>query len=451
MPGLHARLRQRTFGDYGHFLNHRQAVSHCGRYLVYDTRNADSDIDKTTRIESLDLSDNSVRILYDTHSQSVHGPGVGAVVCHPLRSTLVFIHGLTHCDELRPYSMTRRFGACLHIEPSDPNSNPTSKLVSIESRSLQTTIPWGVLRGGTHAHSFSSDGTWISFTYNDALAPEHRTVGFAIVDRWDSDSDAQTELHPPKFEEEFKGIGWAALILVPDQAIESAREECWVPHPTLKRLAFLGRVPNRSKSQSQSRSQNPDDRWVDEVFLAQLPAHADLWPSLLDRQTPEAHPSGAQLASPPGIQIRRLTHTESAPYPGVQGPRHWLMASNCGNWIYTLRKDPQGTVRIVRVGVHDDQQDDPQDDNWEWISNNKESITHPPAIDAATRRISYLIGKRLTILDTTTGQEIPVEWDTDTMDTMVGPVQFAGESREIFWNARPFGSPWLQIWTALLQ
>ncbi|MFN7208583.1 MAG: hypothetical protein ACK5UN_02485, partial [Planctomycetota bacterium] len=65
MPGLQAQLRQRTFGDYGHFLNHRQAISHCGRYLVYDTRNADSDIAKTTRIESLDLNDNSVRILYD--------------------------------------------------------------------------------------------------------------------------------------------------------------------------------------------------------------------------------------------------------------------------------------------------------------------------------------------------------------------------------------------------
>jgi hypothetical protein len=447
MPGLQAQLRQRTFGDYGHFLNHRQAISHCGRYLVYDTRNADSDIAKTTRIESLDLSDNTVRILYDTHSQSIHGPGVGAVVCHPLRSTLVFIHGLTHCDELQPYAMTRRFGACLHVKPSDPNSTPTSKLVSIESRSPQTTIPWGVLRGGTHAHSFSPDGRWISFTYNDALAPEHRTVGFAIVDRWDSDSDARTELHPPKFEEEFKGIGWAALILVPDQAIESAREECWVPHPTRKQLAFLGRVPNRS----QNRSQNPGDRWVDEVFLAQLPAIADRWPRMLDRQTPVAHRSGAQLASPPGIQIRRLTHTESAPYPGVQGPRHWLMASNCGTWIYTLRKDPQGTVRIVRVRVPDDQEDSQEDSNSEWISNNEESITHPPAIDAATGRISYLTGKRLTILDTTTGQEIPVAWDTDAMDTVVGPVQFLGESRGIFWNARPFGSPWLQIWTALLQ
>jgi hypothetical protein len=451
MPGLQAQLRQRTFGDYGHFLNHRQAVSHCGRYLVYDTRNADSDIAKTTRIESLDLSDNTVRILYDTHSQSIHGPGVGAVVCHPLRSTLVFIHGLTHCDELQPYAMTRRFGACLDLEPSDPNSNPTSKLVSIESRSLQTIIPWGVLRGGTHAHSFSPDGRWISFTYNDALAPEHRTVGFAIVDRWDCDSDARTELHPPKFEEEFKGIGWAALILVPDQAIESAREECWVPHPTLKQLAFLGRVPNRSKSRSQIRSQNPDDRFVDEVFLAQLPAIADRWPRMLDRQTPVAHRSGAQLASPPGIQIRRLTHTESEPYPGVQGPRHWLMASKSGNWIYTLRKDPQGTVRIVRVRVPDDQEDSQEDSNCEWISNNEESITHPPAIDPATGRISYLTGKRFTILDTTTGQEIPVAWDTDAMDTIVGPVQFLSESRGIFWNARPFGSPWLQIWTALLQ
>ncbi|MCY3006808.1 MAG: DUF3748 domain-containing protein [Planctomycetota bacterium] len=449
MRGLQAQVRQRTFGDYGHFLNHRQTLSHCGRYLVYDTRNADPDISKTTRIESLDLLDDTVSILYDTHSQSIHGPGVGAAVCHPLRSTVVFIHGLTHCDELQPYAMTRRFGACIHVEPSNRDSGPRGKLTAIESRSLQPEIPWGVLGGGTHAHSFSSDGRWISFTYNDALAPEHRTVGIAIVDRWDSDADQVPELQVRKFEEEFQGIGWAAVILVPDQTIESAREECWLPHPTLRQLAFVGRIPIRTANPTQ----NPQERWIDEVFVAQLPEQADRWPRLLDPPLPDpqipasqranAQRANARVSSPPGIQVRRLTHTESAVHPGVQGPRHWLMASNCGSWIYTLMKDPQGTVRMVRVSV--------QDGQWEWISKNQESITHAPAIDSSTGRISYLTGKRLTILDTTTGQEMDVAWDSDAMDAIIGPVQFLSGSQGIFWNAKPFGSRWLQIWTAHLQ
>jgi hypothetical protein len=119
------------------------------------------------------------------------------------------------------------------------------------------------------------------------------------------------------------------------------------------------------------------------------------------------------------------------------------MASDCGRWIYTLMKDPLGVVRAVSVCV--------QTGRCEFISNNQESITHPPAIDGKTNRMSYLVGKRLTILDLQSGQESQVAWESQAFDELVGPVQFLKDSQGIFWNARPSGSPWLQIWTATLQ
>jgi hypothetical protein len=108
-----------------------------------------------------------------------------------------------------------------------------------------------------------------------------------------------------------------------------------------------------------------------------------------------------------------------------------------------MMRDHRGVVRLVRVSL--------ADGSIEWISNNQESITNPPAIDPAGRLMSYLVDKRLTILDLSTGQESGVDWDLRAFDELFGPVQFLKNSRELFWSARPAGSPWLQIWTARLQ
>jgi len=108
-----------------------------------------------------------------------------------------------------------------------------------------------------------------------------------------------------------------------------------------------------------------------------------------------------------------------------------------------MMKDSRGTVRVVRLGVADGQLD--------WISENRESITHPLAIDSQGRQLSYLVGDRLIILDLATGKQTEVQWDTQAFGQIVGAVQFLRNSQEIFWNAKPNGSPWLQIWTASLQ
>ena len=97
-------------------------------------------------------------------------------------------------------------------------------------------------------------------------------------------------------------------------------------------------------------------------------------------------------------------------------------------------------VRLVRVSV--------DDGSTEWISGNRESITHPPAIDPQSRRLSYMVSKRLVILDLQSGLETEVEWDADAFTEVVGPVQFLKDTQGIFWNARPSDSMWLQVWTA---
>lgn len=436
MARIRAILRQRTDGNYGHFLNHRQALSHCGQFLYYDTRNADPDIIKTTRIESLDLIDDTTRVIYDTQSRSDYGPGVGAVVCHPLRSSVLFIHGLTNCDQDRPYAVTRRFGAWASFDPR----KPAMRISALENRNVRSEPTWGTLSGGTHAHSFSPDGRWVSFTYNDARLPDRRTVGFSLVDRWES-TDRQTMPEPKTcFEDNFEGIGWSALAMIPEDPIASAREECWIsnqrdPQAPLK-LAMIVRLA----------SSVTDPKRIDEIYVAEFPDCALRWPSMLrgPMHASEQKKVGSwAYAVPTGIEIRRLTYSESAVHPGIAGPRHWLQSSNCGRWIYTMMKDTQGTVRVVRVEV--------SDGRWEFVSENQESITHPIAIDPEGRQLSYLVGDRLTILDLQTGKESAMEWDTQAFCEIVGPVQFLRNSQGIFWNARPKGSPWLQIWTATLQ
>lgn len=436
MARIKAIPRQRTHGSYGHFLNHRQAQSHCGRFLYYDTRNSDPEIIKTTRIESLDLIDDTVRVVYDTQSRSEYGPGVGAVVCHPLRSTILFIHGLTNCDQDRPYGMTRRFGAWASFDPM----KPSVKISALESRRIESEPTWGVLSGGTHAHSFSPDGRWVSFTYNDTKVPDRRTVGFTLVDAWESKTRPNPEAARGCFEDQFEGSGWSALALIPQDGIESAREECWVTNAydaqATLRLAMIVRLAtNRT-----------DPQWIDEIYVAEFPPEARQWPKMLQGPMATNRQHNADhwvLDVPTGIRLRRLTYSQSAAYPGVAGPRHWLLASRCGRWIYTMMKDSRGTVRVVRLGVADGQLD--------WISENQESITHPLAIDPQGSQLSYLVGNRLIILELQTGKQTEVQWDTQVFGQIVGAVQFLRNSQEIFWNAKPNGSPWLQIWTASLQ
>ncbi len=55
----------------------------------------------------------------------------------------------------------------------------------------------------------------------------------------------------------------------------------------------------------------------------------------------------------PGIEFRRLTFLENRLFPGVQGPRHWLVASPDGKFLYFLLRDLSGVVQLAEVGIAD--------------------------------------------------------------------------------------------------
>ena len=456
-------IRQRTWGEAGHFLNHRQAQSHCGNFLVYDTRNKDPDIGKTRRIESLDLRDGKIQTIYDTGSESDFGPGVGAVVCHPLRRSVLFIHGVAPCTEQSPYSITRRFGAMLEADLS--NSESKWQAFPMESRSTQTPMAWGSLSGGTHAHSFSPDGRWVSFTYNDCRvagrvpALDRRTVGFAILDERKMNVLSFAERPFVELGESFIGAAWSGVIVDPveepvpgSDMLDWAREECWLPDPDQRRLVFIGRV--RVPAATASGYEN-----IEELFEAEFPRDAEEWPNHLRGEIPLDAETG-RLQPPPGIRIRRLTYSMDQQFPGIRGPRHWPVADPRNRFVVVLMQDNLGIIRAVRISTasggsatKSSQNDSGNIDsrNIAWITKNRESITHPLAIDSTGRYLSVVVGKRLFIHDLEAGVETEIPWDSQRWDEIVGPVQFLKGGRGLFWNARLLGSPWLQIWTADLQ
>jgi hypothetical protein len=54
-------------------------------------------------------------------------------------------------------------------------------------------------------------------------------------------------------------------------------------------------------------------------------------------------------APPKGFSQRRLTFTEKRPYPGVQGPRHYMVSSPDGEHIAFLMKDVQGDAQLFLI------------------------------------------------------------------------------------------------------
>src|SRR5690606_39209202 len=128
----------------------------------YDTRNDDTQIGRTGSIEMVNTETGEVEVLYQTTNQTDAGPGVGAATFSPTQDRVLFIHGIRNADASRPYGMTRRTGVAVDVaHPGKP--------IFMDARDITPPFTEGALRGGTHAHSWSGDGKWISFTYNDYL------------------------------------------------------------------------------------------------------------------------------------------------------------------------------------------------------------------------------------------------------------------------------------------
>ncbi|MDR7130901.1 WD40 repeat protein [Algoriphagus sp. 4150] len=341
---LKAKEIQMTFGHKGHFLNQRQAFSPDDKYLVFDNRNDDSKIGENGTIQLVNVGSGEIQTIYKLENQTNYGPGVGAASFHPERNEVVFIHGLKNASAEIPYGVTRRFA--MQVDLNNANSAQP-----MDARDVTVPFTKGAMRGGTHAYSYSADGPFVSFTYNDAIlegeskqnhqVQDLRTVGVFVLGK-------PVFIEGEKNEENFDGNAYAILLAKVkanpqpgSDEIAKAYEECWVgttgsakPNGKEKKvaLAFLGDVVSSSGEK------------VTEVFIADIPENIL---GFLD--TVNAGSTTELPSVPGGVEQRRLTFTTTNKYPGVQGPRQWLRSSPDGNFIYFYQKDDAGIVQIFSV------------------------------------------------------------------------------------------------------
>ena len=166
---------QLTNDPSGHCINATQCFSANDRWIVYDSRNDDSGIMGAGGIAMVNKDSGKIVSLYKTANQTAYGPGVGAASFSPAADRVLFIHGIRNAGKESPYSFTRRTGVAIDIErPFEP--------IFMDARKIDPPFLPGALRGGTHAHSWSGDGQWISFTYNDYLLEQLEKQGATVKD-----------------------------------------------------------------------------------------------------------------------------------------------------------------------------------------------------------------------------------------------------------------------------
>ena len=353
---------QLTRAAHGHVLANRGCWSADGNWLLYDVR-ADETVFDGRRVERVHVGTGEIQVLVDSPDAPVgvptcaaegdrfvflrgpsrrggfqppYDPEVG-LLARPgpagSRSSKNVAAGSRHDGEPWPYAAWHRHGVLANT------SHPGDTRV-LDARDLNPPFTPGALRGGTHLHTFSPDGTRVASTYEDhvlATAPpgtigeNRRVVAVTVLDRRvDVPAD-----HPRN-----QSGAWTVTVTrVHDRPtpgsdeIARAFSDAWVDD---RRIAFLGSVTGA------------DGREFAEVFVADLPD---------DLTRPGDGPGAGPLAGTPatrpnppaGVVQRRLTFTADAIHPGTGGPRFWPVGSPDGTAVGFYRRGDDGRVRFCTV------------------------------------------------------------------------------------------------------
>lgn len=339
-PAMDYIETQLTHAAQGHTIHHTQVFSPDGQWIVCDTRNDDTKIGSTGRIELVHVATGEVRLLYAVPNQTEYGPGVGAATFSPAGDRVVFIHGIRNADESRPYGLARRTGVAIDLaRPNHP--------IFMDARDIRPPFTPGALRGGTHAHSWSDDGEWLSFTYNDwvieqlarndSAVRDLRTVGVMVPGKVAVPDDGSLENHAGAY----FAVAVARVTDSPvagSDEIDKAFDECWIgtdgymkPDGTWQQraIAFQGNVRDVA------------GKTVTEVFVVDLPD--DITVPVAD--DPLQGTERTRPGIPQGVAQRRLTFSEK----GVMGPRHWLRTTPDGSCVLYLSEDENRVVQVFGV------------------------------------------------------------------------------------------------------
>jgi Tol biopolymer transport system component len=331
--------QQLTYAPRNHQLTNANVWTPDSQWIVFDVRPSGSSFTGLT-IERVNCATCEVEILY----QATQGAHVGVVTASQVEPTrYAFIHGPENPDALWQYDFHHRRGVIV-------DDRQRGHAVNLDAMDITAPYTTGALRGGSHVHMFSPDGSRLSFTYNDHVLHERdpaldlRNVGVAVP----LGEVNVSKQHP----REYSGSHFCVLVsqttaspTAGSDQINRAYEEGWIgnrgydkDNGTHQRwaLAFIGDTLDKQGNK------------VAEIFVVDLPD------ALTDYakagNSPLAGTDETMPAPPIGVKQRRITFTDSRRYPGLVGqPRHWLRSSPDGENIAFLMKDDDGTVQLWLV------------------------------------------------------------------------------------------------------
>ncbi len=390
---------QLTHEASGHCLNSTQCFSPDDQWIVYDGRNHDTMIGSTGLIAMVNTFTGEIRKLYEVPGQSEWGPGVGAATFSPVSDRVMFIHGIRNADEEKPYSITRRTGVAIDLaRPQTP--------IFLDARDVIAPFTNGALRGGTHAHTWSADGDWISFTYNDAVvSPDLRTVGIMVPGR-------QVTVSQDENGENNSGEMFA-LLAVPVVAnaaagsdeIEKAFDETWIGRR--RAVAFQGHVRDEHGALKT------------EIFVAEIPENIVALAAGTDlRGTTATLP-----VVPDFITHRRLTFTPK----GVSAvPRHWLRSNAGGSLIAFLAQDHHNHIQLFSVS--------PDSGEITQITHHDFSIQGPFNFSPDGKWLAYPADNSVFITEISSGKSERITLKTDENNRPVGAVNWSNNGKMLCYN-----------------
>ena len=416
---------QLTHGEKGHFLHVLQAFSPDNKWLVYDTRNDETHISRTSTIEMVNTNSKEVVTLYNTQNQTFYGPGVGGVSFNPKKHQVIFIHGLQNCSSEKPYGFSRRTG--VSIKTDSPQ-----KPILLDARDITKPYTPGALRGGTHAHSWSRDGQWITFTYNDYImstlaenadsgVKDLRMVGImAPLGPVKVDKDAAGENNDGEMYSIVVSVVFENPALGSDQ-IDRAYCDAWIGENGYRKsngeqqkraIAFLGDT------------RDPKGNKLTEVFVIDIPKEIS---KANDGEFIEGTDK-ARPMPPAGTIQRRLTYTKDRKYPGVQGPFHFVKSLPDGSMIFFLMKDGSGIVQVYAANT--------TKGDITQITNNKLSIETSFDLSPEGKFLAYGIHEDIWITEIANGITQIVSSKSDLNATDLGSINWSNDGKSLAYKRK---------------
>lgn len=403
-----------TTSPAGHTLHHNGVFSKDGRWIVFDGRNDDVKIGETATIGIVNVQKGEEMIIYQTTNPSVYGPGVGAVSFSPVRDEVIFIHGLPEANEERPYDVSRRTGMLVNIHQA-------GRAVPADARDVSAPYVPGSLRGGTHSHGWSPDGSMLSFTYNDELVePDLRVVGVMLR----TDEEIVVDDYPGNTNGRYYSSIVSDVVANPTPGtdeINKAFDECW-----LSPLAGSG--TDRYSVAFQGNTRNESGEPVTEIFVVEV----DREKILADKDA--IGKEGKRPEVPQGIRQRRLTRGAN-----LSDLRHWLRSSHDGKYIYALAKDDQGNNQVVRCAVNDGE--------LSFVTYNPFSISSPFNLSKDSKKVTFVAENNVFVYDMDRNERIQLTQNESDDPRVTGAPSFSPDGSFVVYNQyeRIDGEEYLQI------